>query len=383
MSASYDYYDREYRIKGDSIGADGAHNRKTPTKKYIKVRKASSKNPRSSKYKTKDMGDIASVLNTSILSRNSMMNNRAKKYAQTASDDKRSDEYDNSDIKRPKIMQNSRTDSETNTSDDSNSAANCDSTCAVDGVDDDANDDNDTASDDTHDSKKKKDKSAMPIKDAVKSAEDRARYASIKRFFRSNCSKEDVQLMVDIINKEHDVSLRTVNWFGTKHVATMPSRYRTLPDGRREIYDPEITYGSRLKKYRKKGFDPFRRGNAFEWPYDPDDRSKTVVTTLCQLQFFQWIFEYELIDYIIENLNSLKEMMRKSEKTKKDVKKKTESSYDGRDERSTGIGDTNDADTNSGMDDSVETAYKSKKNVKLKAKRSESDNQAKLVIKIG
>ena len=218
-------------------------------------------------------------------------------------------------------------------------------------------------------SKKKKEKDPVPIKDAIKDARERARYVDVRRFFRDSakCSKENIQLMVDIINSNHEISLRNLNWFGTKHLDTMDSRYRTKDNGEKELFDPKISYGKRQGPYGKKGFDPFRRGLAFNWNYDPDDKTKTVVTTLCQLQFFKWLFEYEMMDYIKENLNELKELQRKYEKKRKEEKRAKKDVKDKSDE------DTQDSFKKSDDD----------KNVKLKAKRTDTSAETKLIIRIG
>lgn len=234
----------------------------------------------------------------------------------------------------------------------------------------DTGDSDDTKSSDG--SKKKREKDPIPIKEAIKDARDRARYVDVRRFFRdpNRCSKESIQLMVDIINSNHEISLRNLNWFGTKHLDTMDSRYYTDENGEKKMFDPRISYGKRQGPYGKKGFDPFRRGLAFNWNYDPDDKTKTVITTLCQLQFFKWLFEYEMMDYILENLDNLKELQRKYEKKKKDEKKaKKEKKIKDSDKQS---------------DASVQSTKKeTDRNLKLKAKRTDTSAESKLIIRIG
>lgn len=233
----------------------------------------------------------------------------------------------------------------------------------------------------------KKKKQSTNLKDAIKTADDRSRYACVKRFFRdpNKCSIENIQLMVDIINKNHDISLRTINWFGTKHIATMDSRY-IVRDGVRELFDPKIKYDTRLGRYGKRGFDPFRRGLAFEWNYDPSDKTKTVTTTLCQLQFFKWLFEYDLMDYIISNLSLLKETMRNSEKKKKQKKiakaKQKVNVKNDANINTENIDNINNTDKNSNDTNSNDRHSTIGRSVKLKAKRSEK-KEAKLVLKIG
>lgn len=228
---------------------------------------------------------------------------------------------------------------------------------------------------------KKKGKVALPIEEAIKTPTERSRFVKLKRFYQRRCSAKDIQLMVDIINKNHPISLRNINWFSSKYLARMDSRYYTNEDGEKKLFNPIMPYNIHLTRYKKEGFDPFRRGPAFNWNYDPKDKSKTVITTLCQLQFFKFLFEYELIDYIVENLTELKSIMRKYEKRKKELKKK-EKEDKLKSETQDKKKKTNTKTTKKSKSKSSAKSKKKKK-VKVHAKRRDEKHQAKLIIKIG
>lgn len=198
----------------------------------------------------------------------------------------------------------------------------------------------------------------LPLKEALKTVEERSLFTEIDRFFTMKCDKGKVQKMVDIINNDDVISLRLLNWFAMKHSATMMALDYINPEGKIELFDVKISYRARLNTHSKKNFDPFRRGRKFNYEYDKENKSKVVETTLCQLNFFRWMFMHELIDYVEEHFEELKNKMgsyNTQEKKKKETKKAKEKIK--------------------------KTEEKNKKNdVKVRVKRFTEDNTSKVVI---
>ncbi len=235
--------------------------------------------------------------------------------------------------------------------------------------DSDSDSDNDTSSDGDStdiwtDKKKKNGKrkpiktKKIPLKEAIKTVEERSLYTKIDRFFKTECSDDKIQKMIKIINNEDQISLRLLNWFAMKHSATMESLEIIDEDGNRELFDVKISYRARLNTHSKKYFDPFRRGKRFDYYYDKKNGEKTVETTLCQLNFFRWLFLHDLMDYVEDQFDNLKQKMgsyNNVEKKKKETKKEKESQK--------------------------KTIVKNKKeDIKIKVKRFNEDNTSKLVI---
>lgn len=167
----------------------------------------------------------------------------------------------------------------------------------------------------------------LSIKDALKSVEERSLYTDINRFFTTKCEYKKIQKMVRIINNSDVISLRLLNWFAMKHSATMVALDFVNANNDVEIFDVKISYRARLNTHSKKHFDPFRRGKKFDYNYDKKDKTKVVETTLCQLNFFRWLYMHDLMDYVEENFDNLKNKMGNfniREKKKKDNKKKKE-----------------------------------------------------------
>ena len=168
----------------------------------------------------------------------------------------------------------------------------------------------------------------LALKEALKTVEERALYTKIDSFFMNDCDYTKILKMVAIIENENIISLRMLNWFAMKHSATMqPLEITNDEDSKVELFDVKISYRARLNTHSKKYFDPFRRGRKFDYHYDKTDKNKMVETTICQLNFFRWLLMHDLLDYVEEHFNELKNKMgsfNNVEKKKKEVKKEKE-----------------------------------------------------------
>lgn len=184
----------------------------------------------------------------------------------------------------------------------------------------------DVSSDSDLSSKKKKRKlsseNKKDMKDAIKSFNEVSKFTKINRYFQQICPTENIIKMIDIINEEHEISLRLLNWFAMKYSLTIESLDIIKSDGKKELFDIKISYDAQLKSHSKKYFDPFRRGTRFDYYYDPKDKTKKIETTICQLNFFMWLFSNNLMDYVENNFKFLKDKMGYYEKNKKEIKQK-------------------------------------------------------------
>lgn len=192
---------------------------------------------------------------------------------------------------------------------------------------DDIYNDNSTYSDSDYESSNKKNISIkLPLKEAIITVEERSLYVKIDRYFKS-CQIDQIEKMVSIINNTDNISLRMLNWFAMKYSATMSTLERLNEHGKTEFFDIKISYKGQLSTHSKKYFDPFRRGKKFDYCYDKNDTTKTVETTLCQLNFFQWLLTNKLIDYVVKHFELLKQKMgsfNSKEKERKIIKKDKE-----------------------------------------------------------
>ena len=76
-------------------------------------------------------------------------------------------------------------------------------------------------------------------------------------------------------------------------------------------------YKCQLKEYNKKNFDPFCRWTRIRFYYT---KQKYFFTTIAQLNFFKWMIENYIIDYILDNLSTIEKSMIAYEKKIKNDK---------------------------------------------------------------
>ena len=150
-------------------------------------------------------------------------------------------------------------------------------------------------------------------------------YKMIDRFFRTICSSEQINKMIDIIRKKgkntSNISLRILDWFITKY-----SKHKIISgiESTSELFDIHISYKSQLKTYKKEYFDPFRRRFKFRYNYDTSDPNKKIKTTLGQLNFFKWAISNNIITYVEQHIDYIINTMNvsnKEYKKKKNIKK--------------------------------------------------------------
>lgn len=129
-------------------------------------------------------------------------------------------------------------------------------------------------------------------------------------------------------NKSKKISLRLIDWFVTNYCKKKKISLKISNNNNKieyiNIYD---SYKSNLKAFSKQIFDPFRRKNQIILIFDKNNKnnkykiifkntlynnnkSNYIKTTIGQLNFFKWIIENNIYDYIKENkINIEKDMI--------------------------------------------------------------------------
>ena len=126
--------------------------------------------------------------------------------------------------------------------------------------------------------------------------------------------------ILKIINGESQVSLRLIDWFATNYSKKFFTVYMLKnsqgEDYRFKVY---IDYKLKLKAYSKKRFDPFCRWDRINIPYTNDTY---VQTTIGQLNFFRWVLENKILDYVLKHYDEINKDMNKRNSTTKNRKEK-------------------------------------------------------------
>ena len=133
--------------------------------------------------------------------------------------------------------------------------------------------------------------------------------------------QENIDIMLPIIKGENNLSLRIIDWFVTNYSKKKNIIYNVNKNknGKQiiENFSVHQNYKNQLKAYSKKQFDPFCRRQRINFYYNKDN---FLVTTVGQLNFFKWLIENNIINYIYDNISIIEKYM--NENIKKDYKSK-------------------------------------------------------------
>ena len=131
----------------------------------------------------------------------------------------------------------------------------------------------------------------------------------------------NIDKILPIINGEHKVSLRLIDWFVTNHSKKYYTTFNiTSKSGNARRFKVYVDYKLKLKAYSKKRFDPFCRWDRITIPYKNDTY---IQTTIGQLNFFRWALENKILDYIEKNLKHINNDMNNRNSTAKNRKEKS------------------------------------------------------------
>ena len=127
----------------------------------------------------------------------------------------------------------------------------------------------------------------------------------INLFFENENNKT---ILINILNNKYNISLRIIDWFVTNY-CKKNNIYWIKNNNRFVVY---LSYKLQLKAYSKKYFDPFCRRYRIYFYYKDDTYLET---TVGQLNFFKWIIENDIINYIRNNYDIIEKDMQDSIKS--------------------------------------------------------------------
>lgn len=141
--------------------------------------------------------------------------------------------------------------------------------------------------------------------------------SSLSKFYSN---KHNFNKIIPIIEGNSAISLRLIDWFVTNY-SKKKNTIVTFEKNNNVIhFNVYLSYRSQLKAYSKQQFDPFRRRDRIT--FIAADQ-QTLETTIGQLNFFRWILQNDLLDYIGKNLEDIERDMIKTQK-ENTMKKKNE-----------------------------------------------------------
>jgi len=134
--------------------------------------------------------------------------------------------------------------------------------------------------------------------------------ANLRLYYEKNDFKE-LDRILKILNGESTISLRILDWFVTNYAKQKYVVYDLKSGDRFKVYND---YKLKLKAYSKKRFDPFCRWDKIVIPYR---NNQMIQTTIGQLNFFKWVLENDIIDYIEKDYITIEDDMNKRNSTAK------------------------------------------------------------------
>lgn len=141
--------------------------------------------------------------------------------------------------------------------------------------------------------------------------------------------KKNINIFTCILIHKNTISLRILDWLVTNYSKKNNIMY-IVNNTHFNIY---LDYKNQLKAYSKKLFDPFCRReriilniNTFDWNVTNEKTcdENHIITTVGQLNFFKWFIENNILNYAIENIESIDEDMTNTLKNSKEINKRKE-----------------------------------------------------------
>ena len=144
-----------------------------------------------------------------------------------------------------------------------------------------------------------------------------SRSETLLNSLKNYLTPEKMEKILPILTGESVRSIRVIEWFVTNYCKKKNIAFIRKDKNSKDIYfNVYLNYKSQLKSYNKDLFDPFCRGEEL---IDFNIKDNTyIVTNIPQLNFFKWALEYDIIDYIVINLDDIyKDMTENNSKAKK------------------------------------------------------------------
>jgi hypothetical protein len=126
---------------------------------------------------------------------------------------------------------------------------------------------------------------------------------SLSRFYST---KTNINKIIPLIEQKSEISLRLVDWFVTNYSKKNNTVITRERQGNIIHFNVYLSYRNQLKAYSKEKFDPFRRNEHIVFYYDVD---KFIETTHGQLNFFRWIIQNDVLEYIKDNMEVIENDM--------------------------------------------------------------------------
>jgi hypothetical protein len=136
----------------------------------------------------------------------------------------------------------------------------------------------------------------------------------LKQKLLENYSKKKLSIIADIIDKKDPCSLRILEWF----VGYYAKEKKVIYNVNGKPFNVYSSYkNEQMSSFNKSMFDMYRRMPKFPVKISKD---RVFETTVAQLNFFNWVFKYKILDYVTANFDSIKKDLDKNKPSKQKKK---------------------------------------------------------------
>lgn len=133
-----------------------------------------------------------------------------------------------------------------------------------------------------------------------------------KNFFNRN--KKYIDQMLDIINGNSRISIRSIEYFVTNYSKKNNIVYKIKINGIITEFCVYLEYAKQMDCFQKKYLDPFCRQRKIFYNYKDLDTGETIVfqSSIGQLNFFQWVIKHKILHYLQLHSDVINADMRKT-----------------------------------------------------------------------
>ena len=144
------------------------------------------------------------------------------------------------------------------------------------------------------------------------------RYMDDINDYYNNLDDQIIYKIINIINRKSSISLRLIEWFVSKY---SQNHIIDIYNSDGSLFNIYNSYHNNTKFYEKKYFDLFRRVNVIKYKFKNNDQME-INTTISQLNFFKWLIENNIFNYIEDNKERLMKLMSSDNAIERDKRKR-------------------------------------------------------------
>lgn len=141
---------------------------------------------------------------------------------------------------------------------------------------------------------------------------------SLSKFYNI---KSNINKIIPLVEQKSHISLRLIDWLVCNYSKKNNTVITKERNGNIIHFNVYLSYRNQLKAYSKEKFDPFRRNEHIVFFYDVE---KSIETTHGQLNFFRWVIQNDILEFINDNFEEIESDMLTTQKQNQNKKKDDE-----------------------------------------------------------